>query len=175
MNILDFLRGARDLVGEAKKLRSDLDEKKQRRDELRALPLPKEEVIRQVGEYIDTQKDKYQVALKSVLAAFLREIPSRTNDAIATHGGIRFLTHATGPGELSDHHRNIEPALIAILGDTLKGGIIAEIERMDWPKCGPVLKDRERLIEALDSEIASLEKTATEIDAKINEAQQALR
>ena len=175
MSFMDFLKGARSLASEVKAIRTEIEDKKRRRDELRTLPLPKEEVARLVGEYIDSKKIAYQSALKATLHPFLRENPLKPQEALLMHGShsLRFLTCA-GDGQQGGHHHNIEPALIAILGDTFKSGVMAEIDRLEWPKCGPCLKDRESELAELDRAIAKLEEQRSELDAKINQAQQEL-
>lgn len=161
---LDFLNGIKSalksIADEKRKLTAKLEELKQQREDAMLLPLPKEDVLRQINEYVDTVSDKYHAAAAEAIKGVAHR--PLENDGRS----FRFLVRPAGTRDEAVP----DFALFALIGpDRIKQALAETVSRMEW-KSGLPLSKRKTEIERLDREIAD---TEAKLRTLIAEAEQA--
>jgi hypothetical protein len=153
--MFDFLKAKNDLqklAGEAKALRAQIEEKKQQRDALEVLPLPRDDLATTLCDWVDQEAR----AFPEHLAAGIQFLIRKPNLELPGRG---FALLHTGSGGRSDS-AHVPPAnLCYLLGDMIKENLRKAVDEIEYPEeVGPPRSERPALMKKLDSEIQKLEK-----------------
>ena len=148
--MFDFLKLKTDIASigaQARKLRGQIEQKKQERENLQSLPLPREDLKARLCSMVDKQgaayPEKLQMALRGLLCKPLHDYENSFLDLVATTGA------SVIPGTIPKVN------MMWFFGETIKDGLSRAIDTMDYPKAGPPLAERQPRIDALDKEIAN--------------------
>jgi hypothetical protein len=130
-------------------LAAGIEERKRRREDLQALPLPRDDVLELLAEYAAACRRRHGAELRRNLQDALPRVMAMPEHSI----GLISLTR----GDLS------EGTLLALFGPAVLDVLRAEIETWDWPEAGPSRAERRAEIERLDGEIDELERQLDEL------------
>ncbi|ODT74787.1 MAG: hypothetical protein ABS69_11615 [Nitrosomonadales bacterium SCN 54-20] len=164
-----------DARNECQKMRATISKNKLRIEELRMLPLPREELADMVFRHIDEVGSFYPQKLAESLNSHIRTVkpicerkPQIFNCGDIL-GELRIVTateHANGtptPG-------TIETAVLYLLGDQIKAGVRRAIEEMEYPTIvGPSMPRRLAEIDKLTKENSELQAKVEEIEGGLTD------
>jgi hypothetical protein len=150
-----------ELTGRRDQLVRGIEERKRRREDLAALPLPRSDWLDMLSEYADQRRTEWGQTLQR---DFAESFPRTT--AVPPHGLSLFVRQfGAGRGALD------EKTLFAVFGPQLLAVLREEIKSWNWPEeVGPPRAARAVEIARLDAEISELE---TELSALRAEAAKA--
>ncbi|MBN9132011.1 MAG: hypothetical protein J0H48_01410 [Nitrosospira multiformis] len=166
-------------LNECKKMRATMEKNKLRIEELRKLPLPKEELIELVSKWMDDSGSDYPQLLQAELNKFVSNPMDSPQKYSYQNGPARLVENlgtplrvlqATVHSNMQPTTKTIERALFYMLGDQLKAGVRRAIQEMEYPTIvGPTMPRRLAEIDKLTKENSELQAQIEEIEAGIND------
>lgn len=156
--MFDFLKirdSVNSLAAEVQGIRSDIEQKKQRREDLQTLPIPKAEMVAEIGAWIDAQND----ATREHAQRVVNQLLNRPTKPLQEFNIIPLLSNpADGRHLVGQQH------LLLMLGDLIKDQLPAWLDRIDYPEVvGPPRAERMAELVKLDKEIDKLERQEAEL------------
>lgn len=161
MNPLSFLKkSVGDVVSDIRNRQAQIEQKKKQREDLQHLPLPREDFIAAIHEYIDARKVDFSDSLKLAYAHYVNGYRERVDVPLLEARGA----HAEQGKVFSGN-------LYGLFAEPIKQAVTAEIQRWDWPaEVGPARSERPAMITKLDREIATLEAEEAELRTQAEQA-----
>ena len=165
MDFTLFKTSVQQLGGELKKISASVEAKKQRREDLEILPLPRSDVIADMQTWVkEYGRHHYLNGLGNVLKIYTNQPLKRRNTTVGLppvvclKGGT--VTNETGPA-----------AIMYLLGDPICAGFERASNELDGPEdAGPPRAERLREIEKIDAEIGKLEAREAELIGEADKA-----
>jgi hypothetical protein len=173
LKVKSTLEGARN---ECQKMRATIEKNKLRIEELKNLPLPREELADLLAARIDQIAGRYPQKLAEAVKLVTKN-PCHAKDAGCNYvgdrgkmGGLKILTACE-----HDHHEatvyDLEVALFWMLGDQLKVGLRRAVQEMEYPTIvGPTMSKRMAEINNLMAENTSLQAQIDQIETGLTDA-----
>jgi hypothetical protein len=164
-NFLQIKKSLDSVAAEIKKLQRTVEAKRAEYAHLVALPPSREEVLEALCSYIDAEARRFpqnlanQVKNRVVDAADFQRL--RTG---RQHVGI--VTARQHP-DIAPTINDVQTSLLYLLADPIKKALAQAVAEMPWAaETAPPRAERDRQLEKLDREIATLEKQEKELIAQ---------
>jgi hypothetical protein len=170
---LDFLsikRSVDNITGQVSNLRTEIEGKKRRREEIAAAPLAREDVVQMVDTLFQCARDDFPAKLaksleQRIVACATALQVDRT--ALRQDASCNLMAlHMEHPGGSHPPSAvDLEFSLFALLGQSLRDPLVKTIGEMPWPgKPGLPMAKRTGELTRLDTEIAELEAQLQKIE-----------
>jgi len=148
-----FKKNVNDLAEQIRKIRSEIETNKQRRDLLTMAPPTKADMTAILHARIDALAEGYPERLASHLQPWMA---INASDLRANPLGFLFANRQNYGGQLGNASSLVE-GLSYLLGDQLKQSVARAIEAAPWPDGAVSLADRDKEIKKLGEKIVQLE------------------
>lgn len=160
-----------DARNEIKNTRATIAQNKLRIEELKNLPLPREELVDTIHKFIDDIGDFYPQKIAKTMRDFIHNPMSHVTSPVVndegTIGQLRILT-ATEATSVAPTPKTIERALFYILGDQIKAGVLRAVQEMEYPSIvGPAMSLRVAEIDTLTQQNITLEANLKGLELEI--------
>jgi septum formation topological specificity factor MinE len=163
--IFDFLKlkkGLDSVADAIKDLQRTVEAKRAEYERLSSLPASREEVLEALCAYIDVEAKRFPQNLAA-------QVKNRVIDAAdfqRLRGGDQHLgiVLARQHAEIAPTINDIQTSLLYLLASPIKAALAQAVAEMPWAEeTAPPRAERERQLEKLDREIATLEKQEKEL------------
>lgn len=149
-----------DLVAEGERLR-------QQRDEIKAAPCSREDVLAAICRLIDARAQQYPARLQERiedmgLAHNLDDVYRLSSD-LDKRGAAIGLLAAVQHTSVAPAWRHVEEAMYFMFADQLKAAVERALNAMEWPAGSISLGKRTERLKELDDQIAAIEKQQSEL------------
>jgi hypothetical protein len=158
--MFDFLKVKQtiaDVGAEVRKLRQERETAMRAREDLQSLPLNRDDFQALLENWVDRQAIGFSERLQTGAAFYMRnpmtDIPKDTK---APAHPMAILTAVRNPQDMATVG-GLECNLFALLGPSIKQGLKAVLDEMDFSEAGPARAERIATIAALDARIIALD------------------
>ncbi|MDP3669570.1 MAG: hypothetical protein Q8R69_07770 [Telluria sp.] len=170
MSIFDFASFRRSLAGlgeQLKKMQSEIEELRRKREALLSTPANKADVKEMLSGWVRDAGEEYRKSLHTTLAMFIRNPRAMTPALLAKTMSVTGAAQPLGDGL---RPQDVDQALCALFAPLLKTALMEQVDLMDWQNQGLPMKERAIEAEKLESRIFELEKTYAELVNQADEA-----
>lgn len=167
LNILGLKKQIQDVGGKYRDLVAEGEQLRQQRDEIKAAPCSREDMLAAINRLIDARAQQYPSRLQERIehmgiAHDLDELYHKAAN-LDSRGAAIGLLSATQHTSLPAHIKHVEEAMYFIFGDTLKAAVERALNAMEWPAGAISLGKRQEKLDDLDKRIAAVEQQQGEL------------
>ena len=150
-----FRKSVDQLAAQIRKIRDDIETRKQRREDLTTLPVSREELAAEICTWIDQQRAGAIQDMQKGITSLLGDPCS----PISETNHIPLLNTAW-----SQRDTVSQRFVLLLLGEQIKDAIPGMLDKLDYPEqVGPPREARMRELEKLDKEIIALERSEADL------------
>lgn len=173
LNILGLKKQIQDVGGKYRDLVAGGERLRMQRDEIKAAPCSREDMLAAICRLIDARAQQYPARLQEriedmALAHNLDDIYRQASD-LDQRGATVGLLAAVQHTSVAPAWRHIEEAMYFLFADQLKAAVERALNAMEWPAGSISLGKRAERLKELDDQIAAIEKQQSELFHAANE------